>query len=73
MTVEVETESDETASEKAVSDEDDEYLSIVWGILRHPIACTKCGQPTRTPSYWSGDQPSPPICIPCFRFSIWGY
>lgn len=55
------------------SDEDDEYLSIVWGILRRPIACTKCGQLTRTPSYWLGDQPSPPVCTPCFRISIWGF
>lgn len=55
------------------SDENDEYLSVVWGILRRPIACTKCGLPTRTPSYWSGDQPSPPICGACFRLSVWGH
>jgi hypothetical protein len=55
------------------SDEDTEYLSIVWGILRVPIACSSCGKLTRTPSYWSGDQPSPPICGACFRISIWGH
>ncbi len=55
------------------SDENDEFLSIVLGILRTPIACTSCGKPTRTPSYWSGDQPSPPICGACFRISIYGH
>lgn len=54
-------------------DQDGEYLSIVWGILRHPIACTQCGRATRTPSYWCGDQPSPPICGACFRISIYGH
>jgi hypothetical protein len=53
-------------------DEDEEHLSIVWGILRVPIACTKCGTLTRTPSYWSGDEPSPAICNGCFRKSM-GY
>jgi hypothetical protein len=57
----------------AESDQNEEYLSIIWGILRVPIPCTQCGKLTRTPSYWSGDQPSPPICTPCFRFSIWGH
>jgi len=55
------------------NDENEEYLSIVWGILRVPVACTHCGKPTRTPSYWSGDQPSPPICGACFRISIYGH
>jgi len=55
------------------NDENDEFLSIVWGILRVPVACTDCGRPTRTPSYWRGDQPSPPICGACFRISIYGH
>jgi len=63
-----------TSAPPAESDADEAYLSIVWGILRVPIACTACGKLTRTPSYWSGgDQPSPPICGACFRISIWGH
>jgi hypothetical protein len=56
-----------------VSDETDEYLSETLGILRVPIACTRCGQLTRTPSYWDGGEPSPPICGSCFRISIYGH
>lgn len=47
-------------------------LDQVWGGLRVPIACTKCGKLTRVPSYWEGGEPSPPICGECFRISIWG-
>jgi hypothetical protein len=61
------------SNQSAVADEDEKFLSIVWGILRRPIVCTTCGRPTRTPSYWSGDQPSPPICGVCFRISIYGH
>jgi hypothetical protein len=54
----------------APSDEDDEYISIFWGILRRPIACANCGTPTRTPSYSGGKTP---ICGNCFRISIYGH
>jgi hypothetical protein len=53
-----------------VSDEDEDYLSIFWGILRRPIACTSCGALTRTPSYSGG---TVPICGTCFRISIFGH
>lgn len=61
------------SSPTGAGDEDTEYLDVFWGILRVPIACTKCGALTRTPSYWLGGEPSTPVCTPCFRVSIWGY
>lgn len=46
--------------------EDAEYLDILWGILRHPMACAICGTPTRMPYYAGGTVPR---CGPCYRDS----
>lgn len=53
-------------------DADSEYLDPIWGILRTPIACVRCGRLSRTPSYQGPDGPTGPTCNPCFLRSM-GY
>ena len=57
-----------TETEPYGPDEDAEYFSVVWGILRVPVACARCGTHTRTPCH-TGD--SRRLCGGCYRAEMW--
>jgi hypothetical protein len=47
----------------------EEYLDIVWGILRVPVECNTCHCKTRTPYPTDGGYE----CPECFRKATYGY
>ena len=47
----------------------EEFIDIVWGILRIPVECTRCHCKTRTP--YPSDEGD--ICPICFRKETYGY
>lgn len=47
----------------------EEYLDIVWGILRVPVECDTCHCKTRTP--YPTDKGNE--CPECFRKATYGY
>lgn len=50
--------------------ENAEYLDIVWGVLRVPVVCTRCGALTRTPAPLpvEGD---PLVCGRCWHNALY--
>lgn len=48
---------------------DEEYLDIVWGVLRVPVECTKCHRKTHTPyPTEEGNK-----CPECYRMEMYGF
>ena len=58
----------EIETERYGPDEDAEYLSVFWGILRVPVTCTGCGTCTRSPCHAEDGRR---LCGACYRVEMW--